>query len=159
MDESKSTLASNFCWIRSELRWTTTLYKNVCWGLYQVLCVYGNIELITIQLGKRGWWWFSVWVCQIVCKLCEPYREENKWSESDSDVITSWIGSVMAVLTEHGDGTSLLSRRLNNALFISMSAQQMFWLLNEVWREPRKSWECLCKDSWRVGQERCPWKH
>lgn len=43
----------------------------------------------------------------------------------------------MAVPTSHGDGDSPLSLRLNNALFISMSAQQMFWLPNGAWNTER----------------------
>lgn len=79
VDESESILASNFCWTRSELRWTTSLYKNVYRGLYRVLYFYGNVKLIAIS-GKEDGEDFQC-VCQIVCKLCEPYHETK--SESD----------------------------------------------------------------------------
>lgn len=69
-----------------------------------------------------------------------------------------WIWFKMFQLSEQDRcRLSWLRSRLNNAFFISMSAPLMFWLLNGAWREPRRSWECLCKESWRIGQERCPW--
>lgn len=64
------------------------------------------------------WIWF---------KMFELSEQDHWW--------LSWLRT--------GDATRPLSRPSNNALFISMSAQQMFWLLNGAWREPRKSWECL----------------
>lgn len=45
-----------------------------------MLCFYGNVKLIAIS-GKEDGEDFQC-VCQIVCKLCEPYHEETK-SESD----------------------------------------------------------------------------